>query len=177
MGATEPANIRLLVLDVDGVLTDGRIHMGPDGAETKVFNVRDGWGIKLWRNSGRRVAIISGRASPAVGRRAFELGVDTLRQGADDKLPAYQSVLKEMGLSAEQADVMGDDLPDLPLLRSCGYSLAPCDAVEEVRAVARHVTALGGGAGCVRAAIEHLLKLSGEWESLTRPLRGPGGGA
>ena len=158
--------IRALVLDVDGVLTDGRIHLGPDGAETKVFNVRDGWAMRHWQNTGRAVAIITGRASPAVERRAAELGVDVVRVGAKQKLPVYREVLAELGISEDQTAVMGDDWPDVPLLRRCGLAVAPADAADEVRELADLVTARCGGQGCVREVVETILKATGDWDAV-----------
>ena len=161
--------IRALVLDVDGVMTDGRIHLAPDGAETKVFNVRDGWAMRHWQNTGRSVAIITGRASPAVERRAAELGVDVVHVGAKQKLPAYRAVLAELGVNEDQAAVMGDDWPDVPLMRRCGLAVAPADAAEEVREMADLVTVRGGGAGCVREVVETILKATGDWtETIAR---------
>src|SRR5688572_27297017 len=114
------ARIELLLLDVDGVLTDGRVVYTDAGQEIKAFHVRDGSGLKYWRQSGKRVAILSGRSSPVVTRRAAELGIDLVVQGADDKLLALSRILKETGLAAEQVCAVGDDLPDLPVLRHCG---------------------------------------------------------
>ena len=167
MAAPDYETIQLLVLDVDGVLTDGRIILGPDGGETKVFNVRDGWGMRAWRRSGRTLAIITGRSSPAVAQRADELGVEVVRQGAKRKLPVYRQVLAELGVPAERTAVMGDDLTDLPLMRASGLAIAPADAVDEVRQAADVVTERGGGAGCVREAIELILKAVGDWPAVT----------
>src|SRR4051812_13988090 len=114
------AAIELLVLDVDGVLTDGRITFTDGGEEIKSFHVRDGTGIKYWRRSGKRVAILTGRTSPVVDRRAAELGIDFVVQGADEKLPAFRRILTDAGVRADQACAVGDDLPDLPMLRECG---------------------------------------------------------
>jgi len=168
MFETDLSGIRLLVLDVDGVMTDGRICLDADGRETKVFHVTDGAGMKYWQRVGREIAIISGRDAPATAHRAKELGVRHLRQGVKVKLPVYESILAELGLKPEQTAVMGDDLPDLPLLRRCGFAIAPANAVAEVRAEAELVTERRGGAGAVREAIEFILRRTGDWETVMR---------
>ena len=161
--ATRAAKIELLLLDVDGVLTDGSIVYADDGAEIKRFHVRDGSGLKLWHLAGKRSAIVSGRKSRAVERRAAELGVAPVLQGQSEKLPAFGVILTETGLRAEQVCAIGDDLPDLPVLRRAGLSVAVADACSEVRKKADYVTAASGGRGAVREAIEWLLKLQGAW--------------
>jgi 3-deoxy-D-manno-octulosonate 8-phosphate phosphatase (KDO 8-P phosphatase) len=158
--------IELLVLDVDGVLTDGKIVLTPQGDEVKSFHAKDGAGMKYWKRTGRKLAIISGRNSPAVARRAKELDVDAVRLGAKNKLPAYLEILAELGVGEAQAAVMGDDLVDLPMMHRCGLALAPADAADEVRAAAAHVTRLPGGCGCVREAIETILRRAGAWEQI-----------
>jgi len=159
-------NIELLVLDVDGVLTDGRIVLADSGEEVKAFHVRDGSGMKYWTRSGRKLAIVSGRASPAVLRRAEELGVHAVRLNAKDKLPACREVLAEVGVPFDRTAVVGDDLPDLPLLRRCVFPVAVADAVGEVREAAAYVTRAAGGAGAVREVIELILKGAGLWEGI-----------
>ncbi len=163
MPETDFRRLQLLVLDVDGVMTDGRIILTPDGHEIKAFDCKDGAGIKYWICAGGQVAFISGRSSPAVQVRADELGVQIVRMHAKDKLSVYREVLAELGLDAAQAVVMGDDLPDLPLLRECGFSAGPSDAVPEVRQAVDYITTLPGGRGCVREAIDLVLKKSGRW--------------
>lgn len=160
------AKIELLLLDVDGVLTDGRIVYADDGTELKLFHVRDGSGLKFWHLAGNRSAIVSGRSSKAVERRAAELGVSPVLQGRSEKLPAFEAVLAETGLSADRVCAIGDDLPDLPVLRRAGLSVAVADACPEVRAAASHVTTAPGGRGAVREAVEWLLKLQGRWDEL-----------
>jgi 3-deoxy-D-manno-octulosonate 8-phosphate phosphatase (KDO 8-P phosphatase) len=164
--ADRAAKIELLLLDVDGVLTDGGIVYADDGTERKRFHVRDGSGLKFWRQTGKRAAIVSGRDSPAVARRAAELGIAPVLQGRSDKLPAFEAVLAETGLRPDQVCAVGDDLPDLPILRRAGLAVAVADACPEVRAAADHVTAAPGGHGAVRDAVEWLLKLRGEWEGV-----------
>lgn len=162
--AVDFKKIKLLVLDVDGVLTDGKIILTPTGQEIKEFHVRDGSGMKYWQRVGGKIAIISGRGSRAISLRAKELGVDALRLNAKNKLPAFESVLEELGVAAECTAVVGDDLPDLPLLRNCGLGIAVSDAVAEVKATAQLVTKLKGGKGAVREIIELILKRSQRWK-------------
>jgi 3-deoxy-D-manno-octulosonate 8-phosphate phosphatase (KDO 8-P phosphatase) len=164
--APRASTIELLLLDVDGVLTDGGILYADDGAELKRFHVRDGSGLKLWHSAGKQSAIISGRKSLAVDRRAAELGIRPVLQGRDDKLRAFQEVLAETGLQVEQVCAIGDDLPDLPVLQRCGLAVAVADACREVREVAHYATNAPGGHGAVREAIEWLLKLRGEWDEV-----------
>jgi 3-deoxy-D-manno-octulosonate 8-phosphate phosphatase (KDO 8-P phosphatase) len=166
------AVIELLLLDVDGVLTDGRIVYGDDGTELKRFHVRDGSGLKLWHAAGKRSAIVSGRKSVAVERRASELGIGLVFQGCNDKRAALAEVLAATGLRAELVCAIGDDLPDLPVLRRCGLSAAVADACREVRAAVHIVTSEPGGCGAVRAVIEVLLKAQRRWDELTAPYAG-----
>lgn len=166
MAEIDYARIALLVLDVDGVLTDGRIVLTAAGEEIKAFHARDGAGMKYFKRAGGKLAIISGRGSPAVLRRAEELGVDAVRLNAKRKLPVYREVLAELGMTADRTAVVGDDLTDLPLLRHCALPIAPADAVAEVRAAAAYVTAARGGAGCVREVVERILKKAGTWEGI-----------
>lgn len=158
--------IRLLCLDVDGVLTDGRIVYDDHGTETKRFHVRDGLGIKLWRDAGHDVAIISSRSSDAVTRRAAELGITHVHQGCDDKFAALEAVCEATGCTPRQAAAMGDDLPDLPVLQTVGLPIAVADAAPEVRASAALVTDTPGGHGAVREVVERLLKAQGCWDDL-----------
>lgn len=156
--------LRLLVLDVDGVMTDGRVHLDADGREHKVFNVRDGTGLSLWRKLGFEAALISGRDSQAVVHRARELRIEHVIQGSIDKYTSLMEVSGRTGVDPSAMAAMGDDLADLPMLRAVGFSLAPADAVPEVRAIASHVTAAPGGHGAVREAIEYLLRGLGRWQ-------------
>lgn len=158
--------IELLVLDVDGVMTDGKIILTPAGEEIKEFHVRDGSGMKFWRRAGKKIAIITGRGSAAVELRARNLEVDALRLNAKEKLPAYESVLKELHVAPEQTAVIGDDVLDLPLLMNCGLAVAVGDAVAEAKAVAAHVTQVPGGHGAVRETIELILKKTGQWDQI-----------
>jgi 3-deoxy-D-manno-octulosonate 8-phosphate phosphatase (KDO 8-P phosphatase) len=151
------AAVRLLVLDVDGVLTDGRIVYTDAGDEVKRFHVRDGSGLKIWRSLGLHAAVISGRRSKAVERRAAELGLAPVLLGREEKGPALAEVLAWHGVSAEQTVGVG------AVLRRCGVRVAVADACAEVRAVADYTTTAVGGAGAVRESIEWVLKLRGEW--------------
>lgn len=158
--------IGLLVLDVDGVLTDGRITLTASGEELKSFHVRDGSGMKYWKRVGRDLAIISGRGAPAVTRRAEELGVETVRLNIKNKLPVLREVAQALGFTLERVAVIGDDLTDLPMVRECGFGVAVADAVEELKAAADYVAERSGGCGCVREVIELMLKRAGLWERI-----------
>lgn len=165
------AGIELLILDVDGVLTDGGIVYGDNGLELKRFHVRDGSGLKIWHACGKRTAIITGRTSHVVERRAAELKIETVIQSAADKLPAYAEVLRQLQLQPEQVCSMGDDLPDLPLLRHSGLAVAVADACAEAKADAQYVTRAAGGHGAVREAIELILGCQGLWRATVERLR------
>ncbi len=155
--------VRLLVLDVDGVLTEGGVVYGTGGLEVKRFHVRDGSGLKAWRRAGRRSAFLTGRSSPVVDLRAVELGVDFVFQGASDKLPAYRRLLEEAALPPSAVCYVGDDLPDLPPMRECGLAAAVADGCREARAAAHYVTREPGGGGAVREVIELILRCQGLW--------------
>ena len=161
------ARIRLLVLDADGVLTEGRIFYDHQGHELRVFDVRDGHGLKLLTRAGYEVAIISGRTSQANQRRASELGIEELHQDVKIKLPVLEDLLQRKGLTWEQAAYMGDDLIDLPAMRAVGLALAPADADPEALKAAHWVSSSPGGRGAVRQACELILKLGGAWEKVT----------
>src|SRR5947209_14562821 len=135
------AGIELLVVDVDGVLTDGRIIYADDGTELKQFHVRDGSGIKLWRECGKRAAVLTGRQSAVVARRAAELGLDPVVQGAADKLAGFRHLLAAVGVGPERACYVGDDLPDVPVFGQCGLAVTVAAGCAEARAAAHYVTA------------------------------------
>jgi len=166
--ANIPAEIDLLVLDVDGVLTDGRITLDPQGRETKSFHVRDGAGMKYWMRAGRKLALLSGRGSPAVLRRAEELGIDLVRLSAKSKLPPLDELIAAAGTTPARTAAMGDDLTDLPVLRHVGFGVAVADAVDELRAAAAYITRQPGGGGAVREVVELLLRRAGLWETILR---------
>jgi len=160
--------IRLLLLDVDGVLTDGRIIIDERGKETKQFHVRDGQGIALLLRAGIEVGFISARASAAVRRRAKELGVRLVRQGVRDKLRTYDEIKRARGLRDEEIAYVGDDLVDWPLLRRAGLAVCVADAWADLRARVHWVTRAAGGAGAVREVADTLLKAQGKWFGLTK---------
>jgi 3-deoxy-D-manno-octulosonate 8-phosphate phosphatase (KDO 8-P phosphatase) len=165
------ASIELLVLDVDGVLTDGGIVYSDHGVEWKKFHVRDGSGLKLWQLAGKRAAILTGRSSSLVDVRAAELGIQPVIQGAADKLAGFQRILEETGFRPEQVGCIGDDLPDLPVLLNCGLAVAVADACAEVRLDAHYVTQTRGGQGAVREAVEWILRCQGRWAALVERYR------
>ncbi|HVS03927.1 MAG TPA: HAD hydrolase family protein [Thermoanaerobaculia bacterium] len=163
--------VQWLLLDVDGVLTDGRLHYRGDGEELLSFDIKDGHGVKLARQTGLAVAVLSGRASGAAERRARDLGVDDLVLGRNDKGPAFAELLARHQLAAEAVAAIGDDLQDLPILLRCGLSFAPADAVAEVRGAVHHVLASPAGRGAVREMVETLLRARGAWDDLLADLR------
>ena len=160
------ANIALLICDVDGVMTSGQIIYGASGDEMKVFNVRDGSGLKYWQRAGHQAAILSGRESVAVTRRAEELGIRIVEQGARDKVPALERILDAASCTGEQAAYIGDDLPDLPAMFRVVFRVAVADAAAEVREAADLVTQARGGCGAVRETVECILKAQGRWETI-----------
>jgi len=162
------ADIKLLVLDVDGVLTDGTLTINGDGSESKSFNSLDGHGIKMWRRAGLKVGFLSGRLSGPTKYRAEQLGVDYVFEDCHDKLPVMEKLLGEAGLSANEVAYIGDDLPDLPVIRYVGFGVAVANAVDEVKQYADYVTSRPGGSGAVREVIEYILRDSGKWEQLLK---------
>jgi len=157
------ARIRLLVLDVDGVLTDGGLVYGPSGEDTKRFHVHDGLALVAARKAGLQVAVLSSRASAAVTRRMAELGVAEVHQGVADKAPALEALRERLGLKAAEVAMMGDDLPDLAAMGRAGLALAPANAVAEVKRAADWVARRRAGEGAVREAVEMLLKARRAW--------------
>jgi 3-deoxy-D-manno-octulosonate 8-phosphate phosphatase (KDO 8-P phosphatase) len=160
------AAIELLLTDVDGVLTDGGVFIDNQGVESKCFNIRDGLGIRLWQNSGGLAGIVTGRSSQIVKLRAAELDMEIVRQGVKEKLPVVEEILATLKLQPDQLAYIGDDLPDVPVIRYAGLGIAVADAPEEVRAAADYVTSVPGGGGAVREVVELLLKNTGKWESV-----------
>lgn len=157
------AKIKLLVLDVDGVMTDGRITINAQGEEIKTFDVKDGQGLKMLVSCGVDVVIISGRNSPVLDYRAKDLGIREIYQGINDKKALCRKLIKERSLAKEQVCSMGDDLPDLAMFSESGLCIAVADAVEEIRGAADLITRSRGGRGAVREACEWLLKCQGKW--------------
>lgn len=165
------AAVRLMIFDVDGVLTDGSLHYGPDGEMMKRFNVHDGLGIKLLQESGVQTAIISARKSPVVARRAADLGIAHVYQGGHDKLTPFRDLLAVTGLEAAQCGFIGDDVVDLPILCRVGFAVGVPNGSAEVRAVAHHVTAAAGGRGAVRELCELLLHAQDNYERVLAQFR------
>ena len=166
MSPERAAAIRLLVLDVDGVLTDGSIVYGSGGEELKAFNIKDGLGIKLLQRAGVQVAIITGRSSAMVERRARELGIEHIVQGRSDKRAALAELCARLGMQLDQCAYMGDDLPDLAAVEAAGVGLTVADAAAAVREAADWRSSLPGGRGAVREACEALLTARGQWDAL-----------
>ena len=158
--------IQLLLLDVDGVLTDGSIIYSDEGRETKVFNVKDGFGLKLIMSAGIKVGLVTGRTSNALQRRCRELGIKYIYDGVQQKARLLDKIVAETGVGADNTAYIGDDLPDLPLMRRIGLAIAVADAHEMVRDYADWITAAPGGRGAVREVCDALLKARGDWESL-----------
>ncbi|HEX8284435.1 MAG TPA: HAD hydrolase family protein [Pyrinomonadaceae bacterium] len=162
------AEVRLLLLDCDGVLTDGRITPVEGGEELKSFHTRDGHGLVMLHRAGLRSGIISGRTSRLVELRAADLGISFVRQGALRKVEVFESLLTEAGVEPAQAAYVGDDVVDIPLMRRCVLGVAVADATPDTLAAAHHVTRLPGGAGAVREVCELILKSQGLWDDLMK---------
>jgi 3-deoxy-D-manno-octulosonate 8-phosphate phosphatase (KDO 8-P phosphatase) len=160
-------NIKLLLLDVDGVMTDGRIVYDANGVETKFFNVKDGHGIKMLQRAGIEVGIISGRESQVVTNRAAELGISLVYQKALDKLSPYLEILASRGLRDEEVAFMGDDIIDIPVMRRVGFAAAPLDALDYVVENAHFVAVNRGGWGAVRELCDLIIKGTGRWDEVT----------
>lgn len=165
-------NIRLLAMDIDGTLTDGRIWIGPQGEITKSFSVRDGFGLTLLRKAGIELVIITGRRSAIVEQRALELGIPHVYQGVADKLATLRELGKQLGIGLHEMAFMGDDWPDLGAMHACALPAAPADAVAEVRAAARWVAHAKAGKGAMREFADFLLASRGEREQLLAQFRG-----
>ncbi len=160
--------IRLAIFDVDGVLTDGTIYLSESGEEMKAFNILDGLGLKMLAASGIVTALLSGRKSKMVALRAKEIGIAHLMQGVDDKLEVYHRLLRKLDLAEEETSYMGDDLPDLPVLRRCGLALSVPNAPDVVRNHVHYVTSAPGGRGAAREACEFLLRARGALDNQLR---------
>jgi 3-deoxy-D-manno-octulosonate 8-phosphate phosphatase (KDO 8-P phosphatase) len=160
------SRVRLMGFDVDGVLTDGGLYFTPGGDEIKVFSSLDGHGLKMLQAAGIAVAIISGRSSRALELRAANLGVTELHMGVDDKRACLEALLARRGLDAQQAGYMGDDVVDLPILRTCGFSATPIDGHDFVKRHVTYVTRRAGGHGAAREVCEHLLEAQGKLQPM-----------
>ncbi len=163
------SQVRLMGFDVDGVMTDGRLYFGPEGDYCKAFFSRDGLGLKLLAKSGVKLAIITGRDSSIVTRRAANLGIELVMQGIEDKRAAMATLLARENLGFDQCGYMGDDMIDLPLLKACGFSATVPDGHEWVRREAGYVAQASAGAGAVREVCELILRAQGNWERVMAP--------
>lgn len=162
------SRIKLLLMDCDGVLTDGRIQLLDNGDEQKSFHTRDGHGLVLLHRAGLHSGIISGRTSLAVERRARDLGITYVRQGALNKIKDFEELIAEAGIEESEIAFIGDDVTDIPLMQRAELAVAVADATAETRAAAHYVTQLAGGCGAVREVAEMILKSQGRWMELMR---------
>ncbi len=163
--------LSLLVLDVDGVLTDGTLLFGLGDEEAKAFHTRDGAGLALWRDAGMHTTFLTGRGGAAVQRRARELRIPRIWEQVKDKGAAFDEILAHFGVEPRQVAVMGDDVPDLRILARAGFSAAPADAAPDVRRRVDLVVASRGGHGAVRDLVEHILRGTGRWDALLESIR------
>jgi len=162
------SRVKLLLMDCDGVLTDGQIWIVENGEDQKTFNTRDGLGLDLFHRAGLRSGIISGRQSSAVQRRSESLGISFVRQGCENKLAAFEEILSEAGVDQSEVAFIGDDLNDVPLMRRSELAVAVADGVEEAKEFAHFVTNARGGNGAVREIVEIILKAQNRWADLVR---------
>lgn len=165
------SKIKLLIMDVDGVMTDGGIIIHSDGSESKRFHVLDGHRVTLWHRAGLESAILSGRDTAATAIRAQQIGVKYILQGCKQKLPAFEKLLQESGYSAEQTAYIGDDLLDLPLLKRVGFAVTVANGIDEIKPYVHYVTRCSGGNGAVAEVIEYILKQTGRWDGLVAGYR------
>lgn len=163
------ARVKLMIFDVDGVLTDGSLHYGADGEIIKTFNVLDGHGIKLLQQSGVATAIISARKSPIVAKRAADLGIRHLYQGVHDKRAAFEELLKETNADAQACGFIGDDVIDLPILLRVGFAASVPNGHPEVTSRVHYVTKAGGGCGAARELCDFILRAQGNYETAIAP--------
>ena len=163
---TRAAKIKLMIFDVDGILTDGSLHFGADGEALKTFNVLDGQGIRLLQNAGVATAIISARQSPIVARRASDLGITHVRQGIHDKKTAFLQLLHELNISANECGFIGDDVIDLPVLTRVGFAASVPNGHAEVRQRVHHVTTASGGQGAAREVCDFILRAQNKYDSV-----------
>jgi YrbI family 3-deoxy-D-manno-octulosonate 8-phosphate phosphatase len=164
--ANRCARIELILSDVDGVMTDGGIHILDDGQQLVKFHIRDGMAVRLWREAGKKFGIVTGRKLESIRRRAADLKLDVVRLDIDDKLPVVDEVAAEFGLAREQICFIGDDLLDLKAISAVGLGVTVADAVEDVRQAARYVTSVPGGQAAVREVVELILKNTGRWDDV-----------
>jgi 3-deoxy-D-manno-octulosonate 8-phosphate phosphatase (KDO 8-P phosphatase) len=173
--ARRARDLAWVVCDVDGVLTDGRLYYGASGEELKTFHIRDGLALKLARDGGLKVGLLSARRSEALTARARDLGLDRIVMGRQDKSLAFDEFLASESIRQEEVAYIGDDLQDLPVLRRCGLAFAPADAAVEVRQEVHRVLVANGGEGAVREMVELLLKGRGDWDRLVKDEVSEGG--
>jgi 3-deoxy-D-manno-octulosonate 8-phosphate phosphatase (KDO 8-P phosphatase) len=160
--------IKLLILDVDGVLTDGTLVINPDGRESKCFNALDGHGIRMWKRAGLKVAFLSGRLSEPTQHRAEQLDIDHCIQDCHHKVQTFQELIEQENITPQQVCFVGDDLMDVPVMKRAGFGVAVANAVDQVKHHADFVTKRNGGRGAVREVIEYILKKSGKWNELMK---------
>jgi 3-deoxy-D-manno-octulosonate 8-phosphate phosphatase (KDO 8-P phosphatase) len=166
---TRKKKIKVLILDIDGTLTDGRIYLSDQGELIKAFNAQDGFGIKkLLPLAKITPVVITGRESPIVTKRCKELDIDLIFQGIDDKLPVLETVLNRLLISPEEAAFIGDDLNDYPTMNACGFKACPADAVREIQKISNYVSPRQAGHGAVRDIIEHIIKVQGQWNNVIK---------
>jgi 3-deoxy-D-manno-octulosonate 8-phosphate phosphatase (KDO 8-P phosphatase) len=163
---TDLKQIKLLAMDVDGVLTDGSITVGPDGSEFKTFSLLDGHGIRMWRRAGLKTALISGRESAVTKQRAGEMEIDFIYQPCQRKLDGFEKLLSDSQLEPKNIAYIGDDVLDIPLMKRAGFGIAVANAVDELKSHAHYVTSRPGGKGAVREVVEYILKNTGRWAEL-----------
>ena len=168
------ARVKLILFDVDGVLTDGKILVHGDGTESKVFDIKDGTGIVWARRAGLTVGLLSARSSTATEQRASQLGITLIRQGVSNKLDAYHEIMTQLDLADDQVAYMGDDVLDLPVLTRAGFSAAPADAVEDVRSRVHWDSGAKGGDGAARELVEVILRAQGTWTAILEEYAGEG---
>jgi 3-deoxy-D-manno-octulosonate 8-phosphate phosphatase (KDO 8-P phosphatase) len=161
-------DIQMLVLDVDGVLTDGTLLINADGSESKAFNSQDGHGIRMWQRAGLQVALLSGRSSEPTRRRAEQLEINYVFEDCHNKLDIMKLLLEQAGLQPKAVAYIGDDLTDLPVMRYVGFSAASANAVDEIKPYVDYITSRTGGSGAVREVIEYILKKTGKWQELLK---------
>jgi 3-deoxy-D-manno-octulosonate 8-phosphate phosphatase (KDO 8-P phosphatase) len=162
------ARVRLILLDVDGVLTDRRIYLAADGRELKAFDATDGHGIRMGQEVGLQFGLVTGRATAAATHRAAELGITEVHERVRDKGECVETIARRLRVPLEELCFIGDDLVDLPAMRRAGFAAAPADAVAHVRELAHYVTARPGGRGAVREVVDLVLRSSGKWDEVTR---------
>lgn len=165
--SSDLGDIRCIISDVDGVMTDGGITYDSSGQETKTFSVRDGLAIKYWLNLGLPFIVVTARRSTMVDRRAKELGITKYLQGFESKLSAVEETLSELGIGFDQCAYVGDDLPDVPVMKLCGLATTPADGSIDAKHVTHGVLTTEGGKGALRELIEVLLRLQGKWSAAT----------